>query len=367
MRKIFRLACFAFFVSVFFADINAASFSDSGEASWKIFQRAEVEFDSGNYGRALELANSAKAARNDESLYDYQTIDTAISVRQVIRAGDSFSGVISVLSERDEKNAVNIINKYLEKYGIEYFSDSVQNMLSWIKERAVYPEADYLIGKIYQLEGEYDTALSFYEKARVNADYLDIPDQLTDVLYSMAYIARLKNNPENYEQLLLLIINNDSSFKNQILLSSLLRTVDSDSAANVDKFFLLYRSDNIRSVRALYLLSELYSSIGEEELALKYTALAAVETFTHIFDTICERESAYKYTTFADFLDKCSEHDDIIRWGQNNYAWEIFFMFAQRCDLRGKTAFAEKLYFDMAEKMPDLYYKTISQNKISKQ
>ena len=149
----------------------------SSEYSWRIFQEAQFAFDRNRYSEAMNLTNQAKANRVAESDYEVYILNVALSPLAVRRSGDSFDAVLEVLKERDQTEAINIIQKYLDLYGESSFNYSVAKMQAWVKEKRVYPEADFLIGKIYRIEGEYKTALDFYEKARLESKFLDIPEQ----------------------------------------------------------------------------------------------------------------------------------------------------------------------------------------------
>ena len=63
-----------------------------------------------------------------------------------------------VLESRNSYDAVNLINELLDKFGASYFSNSITNMLLYLEDYLEYPEADYLIGRVYMYEGEYDIA-----------------------------------------------------------------------------------------------------------------------------------------------------------------------------------------------------------------
>ena len=124
-------------------------------------------------------------------------------------------------------------------------------MLDWLKERNVYPEADYLTGKIYQVEGEYAQALSFYERAYSEKDYLDVSDVQYEILYSIGFIAKINSDFEKFEKTLLLILNSDEFFKNELLKKSITKAISGDKKENDDRIFLLSRADSKYSLMAL--------------------------------------------------------------------------------------------------------------------
>ncbi len=351
-----------FFVVFFLCfQIFAVSYS---EKSWRILEQAQVCFDSKNYGEAFKYANQALSLRKEESDTEYNILDVAISPVQVRRAGKEFSSVMPVLKEREQKEALSILDKYLKLYGNEFFNDDIHTLLEWLKNRSVYPEADYLIGKIYQLEGEYSLAQKFYERAYAEKEYLDIADVKYEILYSIAFIAKINGDDEQLEKILLLILDNDESFKNELLKDSILRTIYTDKKDSADRLFLLYRSLPKYSLNALTELSSLYQKKQENKQSLCCASIAAIEAFTYIFNSICERNSQFKYTNISDFFKECGKYEEIVTWARLNNIWEIFFQLAQKAEKESKNEFSKSLYKAMAENIPDEYYKTMASKKL---
>lgn len=358
------LSSFTLFLIFMMAPLFALQ-NDSKKPSWKILEQAQFCFDSGNYGEALRLSNLALNMHKNEIDSEYNILDIAVSPAQVKHAGDEFVNVLSVLEERESKEAISIINKYLALHGKIFFNDDIKIMLDWLKKKNVYPEADFLVGKIYQIEGEYDTAYKFYTKALDEGDYLDIPDEKYEILYSMAALLKQKKDYDSYEKTLLLIMDSDEYFKNELLQNALLRTIDTDEVRNVDRLFLLYRADAKYSLKAISELSTLYESKGEDVTALKYTALGTIESFTRMIETIKERDHHFSYTSYEDFLKECGKYPEILDWAQKNNIWQMMFLFADRVAKRGKLVFAQNLYIAMASGMPDSYYKQLASSRIA--
>jgi len=361
MRKTTAAIFFAFFALSVFA---RAPQKPKDEFAYCILEDAIVAFDMGDYGNAMKYANQAKDARRAESEYETYVLENALTPRAVRRAGTVFADVLPVLEERDEREAVAIINLYLKRYGKEYFNNNVNEMVSWIKAKAVYPEADFLIGKIYQLEGEHSVALEFYERARKESPYLDIPAESFDILYTMANLAKQQMKNEPFEQMLLLILDNDSNFKDKTFLSALLRTIDFDSVKHVDRFFMLFRANPNHSLEALYELGLIYERRGESEKALECAALGTIEALTHMLSAISERDAEFKYKDFPTFLRTVVRYSDIVEWGSDIHVWDMMFQFAERVEKRGKYVFASTLYTYMADAMPDTYWKQEAKNRL---
>ena len=334
------------------------------EAPWRILSQAQLAFDSGNYGESLKLANKAKENRQDQITWESYILERALSPREVSRVGYHFSDVRAILRERDEHEAVTLLTEYEGRYTRDFFKNNVYLLADWIKESAVYPEADFLLGKIYQLEGEYSMASHFYEQARKNASHLDIHDQLYDILYAMASLNHQMGKMEEYEQILLLILDDDSFFKNKHLVRSIKRMLDADKEENVDRLFSLYRAKPNHSLQALYELGNLYASREDEENAYTCSILAVLEAFTHVFESLSQRDSFYEYVTLADFLQKTGRYPDILEWSDRQKFFESLFTLADRSASCGKLLFARELYLVLANNLPDEYWKAEALNRL---
>lgn len=337
---------------------------ESSEFSWRILQDAQFAYDNGDIAMAMNLANKAKTNRVAESDYEVYILDVALSPLAVRRAGEDFESVLDVLKERDQVEAISIIKRYIELYGAKFFDYSVHKMEDWVKEKRVYPEADFLIGKIYRLEGEYKTAIDFYEKARLESSFLDIPDQIYDILYEMADLMKHKGKSEEYKQALLLILDKDPNYKDIVLRRAMLKIIDANKASNVDRFFDLFRVSSPKTLIALYNISVIFEEENETENSLFASALGSVESFSHIFNSISGRDSSYEYTTLSDFLKKISEYEDICTWCEQNHFWDNLIAFCKKVSARGNIIYANATLEVIAQYSSDPYAKAAAKASI---
>ncbi|MCR5723544.1 MAG: hypothetical protein K6G80_00495 [Treponema sp.] len=334
------------------------------EAPWRMLEKAQVAFDSGDYGMALNLANKAKENRSLQIHWELNVLENALAPRQVRRAGERFQDVLLVLGERDENDAIALIKRYLTRYGGEFYKDSVSNLVQWLNESIVYPEADFLTGRIYQLEGEFQLASSFYEKARTESDFLDIPDVKYDILYAMADLALQQGNTEEYEQMLLLVLASDPNYQNKSLVRSFEKIVDADTAENADRFFTLFRCQGKHSVSALYHLCQLKRQQNDAKGVFTCASLGMMESFTHMLESLQERDSEFKFTTLSAFFKKLSDYPEFLDWAEEEHVWELFFLFAKQADERGRHAFSQRLYQIMSDSLPSEYWRAQADNRL---
>lgn len=365
MKKFILSFCF-FLPAAFFFPQVAPKKPAPAEFSWRILQDAHFAYDKGDFSSAMNLSSKAKANRAAESDYEVYVLDTALSPLAVRRAGDDFDAVLEVLTEREQTEAISIINRYLSLYGASFFHHSVKNMKNWVNEKRVYPEADFLIGKIYRLEGEFKTATDFYERARLEGSFLDIPDQIYDILYEMADLLLYQNDSEKYKQALLLILDNDPNYKDTVLRRAMLKIIDANKAKNVDRFFDLFRVSSPKTLSAIYNISVIFEEEGEKENSLFASALATIESFSHILESISGRDADYEFSTLADFLQKIGKYEDICQWCEQNHFWDNLINYCKKVSARGDVIYANAMLEVISMNASDPYTRSAAYESIAR-
>lgn len=335
------------------------------QSSSRILEDAYYSFETGNYGDALRLADEAKIMRRQEVSDSLGILEQALRPIAVQNMGDSIEDVISVLKEREVFDAVTLMEYLLSTKGDVFFDNSVAKMKSYIEEKYVFPETEYLFARIYEFEGEYELAYSYYLNAWEHSDVLDIPDMKYDVLYDMANLACNFSHVDECEKALLLIVADDPYFSDRPFLSALNLSVDRGYSA--DKIFDLYRTNCYRSIPAFFRLTELYMEQGRDEEAFNASLFGVLTAFTRMYEILCNRTTEYEYTTLLDFFHQAMSHDDIAEWSMDNGFWRCLYRLA---DL-GSTLYPENHLFSsalfavMAETAPESYWKQITISKLT--
>mgnify|MGYP002624514838 CR=1 FL=1 len=300
------------------------------EEPWRVLEKARLAYKSGNYGDALRLSENAKQNRIAQCEWYTYVLNSAFHVSSIQHAGDDIEKVLAALQE-----------------------DGL-------------PEAEYLIGKVYQIEGEYDLAYRYYDKAWKLADKLDVPDEKYDILYSMADLAIMTGNEDRYEKTLLLVLNSDKTFMDAGFSNSFSQVLSRPKSMSPDRFFQMYRSGNVRSVLACYKLSEFYADHGEKSKSLTMLAYGMIAATNHISTIISDRDSDYKYTTLRDFFVEISKYSDIVQWGIDNGVWEHFYDFALKVSELGNENFSQNLFLILSECEPEEYWRTAAKKLVKR-
>lgn len=284
-------------------------------------------------------------------------LENTLKKSKVRRAGDELDRVIPELKELGFNDALEIINTHLEKVGAAYFNNSYAKVFDYIHIYANYTEADYLLGKIYRLEGEFDVALNYMKKAYDCAINLDVPMEKYDLLYDLASLSYDLGNYDDFEKYSLAIVVDNEYYSDEAFMRSLKRIIDMDSQEAVDKFFLLYRCKNDLALKALIDLSEIYKACGESDKTLKCTSLASIIAVSKLENILAQRLNDYEFFGIGDLLTKCQRYPDIVVWGNENNIWKLFCNFAEAVAYNGKIFFARNLLRILSEDEPEEYWR----------
>ncbi|MFA6856978.1 MAG: hypothetical protein WCR31_07200 [Treponema sp.] len=322
----------------------------------RLLRDARDEYRSGNYGEALRLADEAKIERKNQVMWEIYTLQNSFKSFEVKKAADLLSAIIPILEKRQEYDSLEIIRRYETKMSASYFNDSASRLIAYISGRKNFPEADWIIGDVYKYDGEYELAKAYLLSAWHNAQLLDVSDEQYDILYSLADIAYIGKDMENYEADLLLIVSDDKYFRNVDLNDAMMLIMRSKKAGSMEKFFKLFRSDDSRSISAYFKLADYYNTDNKDK-ALKASALGVLTCFTKMYTAVKQRDPEFEYAQLSSLFEEIAKYTDIIDWAETNGVWTGFIDFAQRMNKDGDSSFSKDLYTVLAGYIPDEYCK----------
>ncbi|MCQ2981385.1 MAG: hypothetical protein MJ178_01360 [Treponemataceae bacterium] len=328
----------------------------------QLLDEAEREFENGNLGIALKMAENAKEQRVSESTGYVTTLDTALTPLAVQNAGDLIPDVREILVSRLESRAVKIIDEALLLRDADYFNNSITEIKKYYINRSVYPEAEYLLGQIYQAEGEFDVARDFYFQALDHSYALDVPAEKIDIYYTTAYLAELMNDDNLYEVMLLNILDTNSWYTQGDGLSPYLEAA-MDNALHQEtatKFFRLYRANHPQSLNAAIQLSSFYYEKGLIDKAYACATVSALMTFTRLYEVLTNRKQLFEFKDLHQFFTAAIRYSDITEWMNTQRAWQGLYTFACICADKGNPALAGEIFSMLAEICTDSEIRKLS-------
>lgn len=348
--------------------------------SWKILQDAQLAYEQGDLGEAIRIADSAKQQRKNEVSWALSVLNQALAPAAIQKIGDKIDLITDALYEKNAEDALSIIHNTMIKYPADTINNSISELLKKLALYNEYPEADYLLGKLYMFEGEYSIADKYLTNAWLNIEILDIPDQKFDILYQMANLAKLQKNDEKYEKSLLLIIADDNYIKadgsDDIFIKAVKQSIARDDTT-IDKLFTLYRSKAYTSLNAYYLLADYYTAKGNSDKALSMSTLASLIAFTRIYEAVVSRDMEYKFekpanalnkpnSAFLAYLETIGNYYDIAEWGAKNGIWRGYFNYAKILHNAGRYELAEELFSCLSQYCPEDFWRNMALRELLK-
>lgn len=320
------------------------------------YRQAIDFYNNQEYGKALKYAEDSIVYKKDLIQSEVNLLVNSLAPKEVSSVGEKIDNVLKILTEREDKDAIDIINKYLKLKGYDFFQDSISNLLDYIKGNIDFPEADKLIGDVYKIDTEYDFAKYYYEKALKKSEILNIPNEKYEILYMLADIEYLQNNFSEMEKWLLMIIAEDNNYKNKALQTSLVNTINKNNKKAVEDFFKLYRADGIYCIQAYDKLSSYYKENNQTEKSLFFSSLSVLTIFSRLYDYIEKRESDFKYTDFVSFLKELTFHQDLLDWCDEMSFWKKLNEFSRIVAFSGNNEFSKSLLRILMKNIPVEYY-----------
>lgn len=364
---IFTFSFCAFFLAAEFTLYAQKSDLESGfdGLSWHILVQAQNAFEERDFGSAFRLVENAKQQRKAEHDWAVDTLDAVIASSFMTKTGSDINVVLSELRERNNTDAIRIINQLLERFGIEYFDFSIYKLNEHVKKNTAYPEADFLLGKLYMREGEYELPEQFYTSAYEHRLYLDVSDVQFDILYDLAELYALTGNNEKYESVLLILAAEDTNYKAggySAFITAVRGAIE--RGAGADKFFLLYRNNNYRTLYVWLLLTRYYFSLNLTDKAFDTALLFCLTALSRTDDIIKSRESDYSYSDLNTALKKIKTYSDIEKWAAEHKVWEGFYLLGRIAAQKGYSAFAQDVFTAVSEESTDRKWKILAEKEL---
>lgn len=326
------------------------------EQSWRVLARAQVAFERGDYGEAIVLCGEARKSRIKELEWNRYVMQNTLSAPEIKRKGPLISDLIPVLKSREDFEALEIINAWVDRRGAAYFDDSLPKLFDYLKRLNEYPECDFLLAKIYRIEGEYDLAMQYLRNAREQSDLLDVPAQKYDIYYEAADLAKVTGDQKEWEGSLLLIVADDGLYKDDASKRAMVRTVQLKRKDLVDYFFMLHRYSAINSIKAYFELGQFYKGQKRPRDAWSMTANGVVCAFTWMLEILRDRNSEFSFKDLEGFFAECGRYEDVMAWANKNGVWRGFYDMALSAVENGWINFGASLCQTLSESCPDSYW-----------
>lgn len=358
MKKQLKIIFIVLSIFYFYSNLFCLETIDEKERPWHLLEQAKIQMEKGEFGLALHLTNKARDIHKEQMEAKYSYMFNALKPKRVELEGDNISEVYAILNKREDHDACKILDEIFLTHPPVFFDKSISKLMSWLEKRKAFPETDYLTGRIYFAEGDYEQAMHYYKEAWNFHNFLEIPDERFNIIYALADTSKLLRKYDEQEKYLLLVLTEDPIYGTTNLesdaLQAMIKTISSEKTT--EKFFLLYRNRNPIALKAYMDLTEIYLEAGKNRRALATAVLASIITITNLDDLISKDDYNYKYTEFTNLLHRLNRRQDVILWAEKQNFWRAFMNLADSLSKNGNIEQALYLYSKLAESIPSIKY-----------
>ena len=358
MKKQLKIIFIVLSIFYFYSNLFCLETIDEKERPWHLLEQAKIQMEKGEFGLALHLTNKARDIHKEQMEAKYSYMFNALKPKRVKLEGDNISDVYAILNKREDHDACKILDEIFLTHPPVFFDKSISKLMSWLEKRKAFPETDYLTGRIYFAEGDYEQAMHYYKEAWNSHNFLEIPDERFNIIYALADTSKLLRKYDEQEKYLLLVLTEDPIYGTTNLesdaLQAMIKTISSEKTT--EKFFLLYRNRNPIALKAYMDLTDIYMEAGKNRRALATAVLASIITITNLDDLILKDNYTYEYTNLSDLLHRLNRKQEVILWAEKQNFWRAFMNLADCLSNNGNTEQASYLYSKLAESIPSIKY-----------
>jgi tetratricopeptide (TPR) repeat protein len=294
---------------------------------WYTLERGKEYFQGGDYGDALIAFEEARDQRREMYTRMEQSLIDLLSIPEVRRLGNSLARVEMYISERNQLNAQAALAELYYRVPKDSLQDSAQTALTTIGGFKDFPDAEYWIGEVYRVEGEYGIALKQYQKAYDQRDLLQNPGFEVEILYKMAAIHRMIQEYNEMEELYQEILTRDTLWSENA--SSYTRTAMMRTLVNngVNRFLTLYRYNNQPMERAHRELGFYYLASGRHNRAVEHLLFSFLIQTTVIIEEIIRNQYDFTFSALEPMINETRRNNRLLDYiDEVEYYKTIFYL-----------------------------------------
>lgn len=264
------------------------------------------------------------------------------------QAGSSLRKKIDLLRQRrltDRfRGFLDALYLTLDYRTFDELGDSLADLQKAAAALAMYPEAEFWMGRVFEAEGELRLAEIQYSRAWDMREAYEVADDRFTPLYALADLYRTRGDFLRMEEQYLQILRQDTTVsdpKNEYLRNAMLNTLTRDG---FDKFMSLYRTETDFSVRALDALGSFWYENGRQAKAVLYLGLAVNRVLTKAIDAVRSEEPSYAYAALPELLARIAGRRDLEEYARNAELYRLLFTLADALYANGARTPARDLW-----------------------
>jgi tetratricopeptide (TPR) repeat protein len=317
---------------------------------WITLEEGKRSFRNGSYGDALRSFENARESKKNYFAKMEKNFIAALSSHEARKLKDDLDLLEIYIQREFQISAQDALNELYYRVPRDTFRNSAKAALAALGNLKNYPEAEYWIGEVYRMEGEYNIAIKQYGKALDKKNLLEYKELELEILYKTAGLQQTRRDyvemVKAYEDLL----KNDTLWsKESFTRSNLQKSLETNG---MNRFLLLFRHNEPSMERAHRTMGFYYYTNGRHDRAADHLLFAFLIQNSVIIDAVLRAEYDYKFTTIPDLLRDIAKRRDLLAYINETEYYRTLFYLANSLYGINRNAPARELWTFLSNNAP---------------
>ncbi|MCL1814913.1 MAG: hypothetical protein FWG27_03705 [Treponema sp.] len=309
---------------------------------WITLEEGKRHFRNGAYGNALLCFENARENRKNYYAKMERDLITVLSIHEVRRLGDDLSFLEIYIEREFRTDAADALKELYYRVPKGNLHNSSKAALSEIGRLKNYPEAEYWIGEVYRMEGEFSIALNQYQKAYNERSLMENPEFGREILYKMADLRKLRREYTEMEKILLDILRSDELWSRESFnRSNLQKSLETNG---INRFLLLFRHHEPSVEKAHRTLGFYYYNNGRHNLAADHLLFAFLIQNSMVIDAVLQSQYNYTFTGLPVLLSDIAKRRDLIAYLEETEYYKTLYYLANSLYGVGRRSPAREIW-----------------------
>ena len=293
---------------------------------WITLEEGKRYFRTGAYGKALIYFEDARESRKNYYAKMERDLVTVLSLHAVRRLRDDLGLLEEYIEKEFRVDASAALKELYYRVPKTRLNNSSNTALAELSRLKGYPEAEYWLGEIYRMEGEFNIALSQYQKAYEQRALLENSEFGREILYRMADLRQLRREYTEMAKILEDILKSDNLWSRESFTrSNMLRSLETNG---VNRFLVLFRHDEPYVEKAHRTMGFYYYTNGRHERAVENLLFAFLIQNSIIIDTLLQSQYNYTFTSLSALMNDIAKRRDILAFLEETEYFKTLYYLA---------------------------------------
>jgi len=293
---------------------------------WITLEEGKRCFRTGAYGDALRFLGDARENRKNYYAKLERDLVTVLSLHTVRKLGDDLLLLEKYIEKEFRVDAADALKELYYRVPKEKLNNSSNTALTELSRLKSYPEAEYWLGEVYRMEGEFGIALGQYQKAYDQRMLLEHPEFAVEILYKMADLRRLRREYTEMVKILEDILKTDSLWSRESFSkSNMLRSLETNG---VNRFLVLFRHNEPIVEKAHRTMGFYYYNNGRYDRAAENLLFAFLIQNSVIIDSLLQSQYDYTFSSLGNLLTDIAKRRDLLAYQEETEYYKTLYYFA---------------------------------------